>query len=221
MSSKDLFGQYPKFFAYICLMYNNMSLISIWQQLEAWDKGMFIRLNSEWTNPFFDSVFPFIRHSLFWAPLYLFIAVFIALNFGRKGLWWSLLFICTIALTDMAGTRLFKEVFQRLRPCQDPEFRSYVRLLLQQCSGHFSFVSNHAANHFGMATFVLLTFRGLFHRWMYLALAWAFFIGYAQVYVGVHYPLDVLGGAAVGVLAGVLTSWLFHKKWGYIHLESN
>ena len=49
----------------------------------------------------------------------------------------------------------------------------------------------------------------------------AFFIGYAQVYVGVHYPLDVLGGAALGVLAGVLTSWLFHKKWGYIHMESN
>ena len=95
----------------------------------------------------------------------------------------------------------------------------YVRLLLKQCSGSYSFVSNHAANHFGLATFAFFTFKGVFKKWMYLAYLWAFFIGYAQVYVGVHYPLDVLGGAVLGLLMGSATAWLFNKKWGRFKME--
>ncbi len=193
-------------------------LLSILNKLEDWDKWLFIKLNSQWTNPVFDAVLPFMRNSVIWAPLYLFLAVFIAVNFGRKGLWWFLLFICTVSLTDLIGHRVFKETIQRARPCQDPEFMMHVRLLLKNCSGKYSFVSNHAANHFGMATFAFLTFKGMFKNWMYLAYAWAFVIGYAQIYVGVHYPLDVLGGAALGMLIGSATAWMFHKKWQSINL---
>lgn len=207
------------FFAYICLMFNMVPAISILHWVDEWDKWLFLKLNSQWTNPFFDAVLPFFRNSVFWAPLYIFIAAFIALNFGRKGFWWSLLFICTIAVTDMVGARILKEIFQRPRPCQDVELMNHVRLLLKQCSGSYSFVSNHAANHFGMASFAFLTFRGIFKKWMYLAFVWAFFIAYAQVYVGVHYPLDVLGGAVLGMMAGSLTAWIFDKKWGGLKLE--
>jgi membrane-associated phospholipid phosphatase len=199
-------------------MFNMVLAISFWHKMDAWDKWLFLKLNSQWTNPFFDSLLPFFRNSVFWAPLYIFIAAFIALNYGRKGLWWALLFICTIAATDMIGARIIKEAVRRPRPCQDVEFMTYVRLLLKQCSGSYSFVSNHAANHFGMATFAFLTFRGVVKNWMYLAFAWAFFIAYAQVYVGVHYPLDVLGGALLGVGVGSLTAWLFDKKWGHFKL---
>jgi undecaprenyl-diphosphatase len=201
-------------------MYQMVLAISLWQRLDEWDKWLFIKLNSQWTNPVFDAVFPFIRNSMFWAPLYIFILAFITLNYRWKGLWWSLLFLCTVAITDMVGARVLKEGFERLRPCQDPEFMNHVRLLLKECSGSYSFVSNHAANHFGLATFALLTFRGVFRNWMYLAYVWAFIIAYAQVYVGVHYPLDVLGGAVLGTLAGVLTAWLFHKKWGSINRDN-
>jgi undecaprenyl-diphosphatase len=141
------------------------------------------------------------------------------LNFGKKGLWWSLLFICTVAVTDIIGARIIKEAFARPRPCQDPEFMDHVRLLLTRCSGSSSFVSNHAANHFGLATFSFLTFRGVFKRWMYLAFVWAFFIAYAQVYVGVHYPFDVVGGAILGIAIGSFTAWLFDKKWGQFKLD--
>jgi membrane-associated phospholipid phosphatase len=216
---KYLFGRGGQFFAYICRMFVEPLAISFWHRLDEWDKWLFVKLNSQWTNPFFDAVFPFIRNPVIWAPLYIFIAAFIGLNYGKKGLWWSLLFICTVSVTDMIGARVFKEFVQRPRPCQDPEFMNYVRLLLKQCSGSFSFVSNHAANHFGIATFSVLTFRGVFKRWMYLFYFWAFLIGYAQVYVGVHYPLDVVGGAVLGILAGSLSAWLYHKKWGNIALE--
>jgi len=188
--------------------------VSFWQTLEKWDQWLFVQLNSRFTNPVFDAVLPYLRNSLVWVPLYLFVLVFIALNYGRRGWWWSLGFICTIAIADMVGTRIFKEGIQRLRPCQDPDFLMYVRLLVRQCSGGYSFVSNHAANHFGMATYVSLTFWPVFRRWVYISYLWAFFIAYAQVYVGVHYPLDVLGGAALGTLAGLLTAWVVNNKTG-------
>lgn len=189
-------------------------LLSLWQQVERWDQWLFIQLNSRFTNPFFDAVLPYFRDSVFWAPLYLFILAFIALNYGKKGLWWSIAFLCTLAITDMVSSRVFKEAFERLRPCRDPAFSAYVRLLVKQCSGGYSFTSSHAANHFGMATFVSRTFYSTFGRWIYISYIWAFFISYAQIYVGVHYPLDVLGGAAIGVLAGLLTAWIFNKKAG-------
>jgi membrane-associated phospholipid phosphatase len=200
-------------------MFNTVLAISFWHRVDNWDKWLFVKLNSQWTNPFFDSLLPFIRNSVLWAPVYLFLAVFIAVNFGRKGLWWSLLFVCTIAITDLTGARVLKEAIHRPRPCQDVEFMNYVRLLLKHCSGSYSFVSNHAANHFGMATFSFLTFRGIFKKWMYLAYAWALFIAYAQVYVGVHYPLDVFGGAALGILVGCIVAWIFDKKWGRLKLN--
>jgi undecaprenyl-diphosphatase len=213
-----VFDRRGLFFAYICRMFNTVLAISFWHKIDAWDKWLFLKLNSQWTNPFFDAVLPFFRNSVFWAPLYIFIAAFIGLNYGRKGLWWVLLFICTIAATDMIGARIIKETVQRPRPCQDVVFMNYVRLLLKQCSGSYSFVSNHAANHFGMATFAFLTFRGVVKNWMYLAFAWAFFIAYAQIYVGVHYPLDVVGGAVLGIIVGSMTAWLFDKKWGHFKL---
>ena len=192
---------------------------SFWQQLEQWDQWLFIKINSKWTNPFFDSVLPFLRDSVFWAPLYLFILVFITLNYGKKGGWWGIAFLCTVAIADIVSSRLFKEYFERLRPCQDPLFQEYVRLLLKRCSGSYSFTSSHAANHFGIATFISVTFFPTFGRWIYLSYLWAFFISYAQIYVGVHYPLDVAGGAAIGTLAGLLTAWVFNNKWGSFTLD--
>jgi undecaprenyl-diphosphatase len=70
-----------------------------------------------------------------------------------------------------------------------------------------------------MATFAVETFKGVFKKWMYLAYVWALFIAYAQVYVGVHYPTDVLGGAVLGIITGSITAWLFDKKWERFKLE--
>ncbi|HZF63339.1 MAG TPA: phosphatase PAP2 family protein [Chitinophagaceae bacterium] len=193
---------------------------SLWQQLESVDKKLFVLFNSKLTNSFFDLVLPYFRDSVFWAPLYLFVISFIALNYGRRGLWWSIAFVCTVAIADMVSSRIFKEGFQRLRPCQDPFFLDQVRLLLKHCAGSYSFTSSHAANHFGMATFASLTLYSTFRRKIYYTYLWAFFVAYAQIYVGVHYPLDILGGAAVGVLAGLLTATVFKKHIGSFNLDN-
>jgi membrane-associated phospholipid phosphatase len=194
--------------------------VSLWRQIDEWDKWLFLKLNGEWTNPFFDFILPYFRDSVFWAPLYIFLIVFAIANYGKKGWWWSLALLGSVAVADMIGTRVFKEGVERLRPCQDPDLMPYVRLLLKRCSGSYSFVSNHAANHFAIATFLSLTFRGVAGRWVWLAYAWAFFIAYAQVYVGVHYPTDVLAGALLGVMAGLLSATIVNKKAGSFTLAN-
>jgi len=189
--------------------------LSFWQKLIQWDHQLFEKINSDWTNSFFDALMPFLRNSLNWVPLYLFLLVFILVNFKMRGLWWIILFLSTIALTDMTGTYVFKHAFERLRPCSNPDFSDHVRLLLNQCAGGYSFVSNHAANHFGMAAFFFVTFRHSLKKWAWAALIWAAFIAYAQVYVGVHYPADVLAGALLGLAFGITTGSFFNKRFGF------
>ena len=86
-----------------------------------------------------------------------------------------------------------------------------VRLLLDHCSGGFSFTSSHAANHFGLAMFLFVSLTPLFKKYTWLFFIWAGIIAYAQVYVGVHYPLDVMAGAMIGLVVGKLNSMLFKK----------
>lgn len=191
---------------------------SLGMHLVELDRKLFLKINGAWTNPVFDVVLPYFRDSVFWAPLYLFIFVFVVYNYGKKGFAWSVAFLCTVAVTDLIGTYVFKQNFERLRPCQDPFFFTQVRLLVKQCSGSYSFLSNHAANHFGLATFTVITFPQ-FKPAVYFMYLWAFLIAYAQVYVGVHYPADVLAGGLLGISAGAIVASLFHKSIGMISLD--
>jgi membrane-associated phospholipid phosphatase len=204
--NKILLTSYPTFAA----MY---LLTTFWQKIIQWDHDLFTKINSKWTNPFFDSLMPFLRNSAVWIPLYFFLLVFVILNFRTKGYWWIVFFLITVALTDMTGNYVFKYGFDRIRPCNNPDVQSHLRLLVG-CPGGFSFTSNHAANHFGMATFLFITFRHFFNNWMFLAFLWAASIGYAQVYVGVHYPSDIAGGMLLGIIYGTITGLLFNKFFG-------
>ncbi|HLG39719.1 MAG TPA: phosphatase PAP2 family protein [Chitinophagaceae bacterium] len=188
---------------------------SLWQKIEQWDQWLFIQLNSQLTNPLFDEIMPFIRKGMHWAPLYLFLGVFVLLNFKNKGWWWIVFFTCTVALTDMGGTNIFKDNFDRDRPCADFDFSMHVRLLVNCVGNGNSFISNHAANHFGMAAFFFVTFWPVLKKWALIGFLWAACIAYAQVYVGIHYPLDVLTGALFGALIGFGTGKLFNKRYQF------
>jgi undecaprenyl-diphosphatase len=200
------------FFAYICLMAGHF--LSVLQQLVEWDRWLFLMVNRQHANSFFDWILPYFRDAVFWAPLYLFLIILIGWNFGKQGWFWCLGLICTVAITDMISARLVKEYIERPRPCWDPEFFQHVRLVVRSCVHSFSFTSNHAANHFGLASFIALTLLPVFGRWVYLIFLWAFLVAYSQVYVGVHYPLDVMGGALLGLAAGLLTATIFNKRAG-------
>jgi undecaprenyl-diphosphatase len=193
--------------------------LGILQTLDRFDHWLFQKINTQWTNSSFDLVLPFIREQNFWMPLYLFVFLFVALNFKRNWWWWIILFLCTVALTDMTGTHFFKNVFLRPRPCDDPIFAPSVRLLLKDCATSYSFISNHAANHFGLAAFFFFTLKNYLGRWTWITWLWAFAISYAQVYVGIHFPLDVMAGTAVGILFGFAMAMFFNKKFGFANFD--
>lgn len=183
---------------------------AFWADILAKDRALFSMINGEWTCSLFDQIMPWIRTSNNWFPLYIVLLAFIIYKWKKNAWKWALLAAVNVTLTDQISSSIFKPFFQRLRPCVDPALMHKSRLLLEHCSGGFSFTSSHAANHFGIAIFIIMTLQPLFKNYRFLFLFWAAMIAYAQVYVGVHYPLDIIGGSCIGTLVGYLNGKLFN-----------
>jgi undecaprenyl-diphosphatase len=175
------------------------------QTLKQLDVALLKYINSTLSNPLFDAIMPWLRESWFWLPLYLFFLVFAIVNFRARSAWWIAGFIVSVSSSDIISSRVFKEVFQRIRPCRDPEVLPQIVLRLQNCSGGYSFTSSHASNHFAMAAYVFFSLAAVAPvKYRSAMFVWAAAVSYAQVYVGVHYPADVLAGALLGSLIGTI-----------------
>jgi undecaprenyl-diphosphatase len=182
--------------------------------IKQFDYHLFSEMNGEWHNSFFDVFFPFIREPMVWVPLYLFLVVFITINFKVQGWIWVLFFLVNVTLSDYVSSTLIKENFMRLRPCRDPLLADNIRFLVAYCPVSSGFTSSHTVNHFAAAMFIFTTFRKIMSaKWAVLFL-WAAVISYAQVYVGVHFPFDVFCGAIVGVILGYIPARIFNSKFG-------
>lgn len=177
------------------------------------DIRLFAYMNGRWHTAWLDMLMPLVRNPYFWTPLYFFLLVFMILNFRWKGWWWVLFFLAAFGIGDHLAASVVKPWIHRLRPCNDPVVAPYVRMLVR-CGSGFSFPSNHAVNHFAMATFMYVTMRKAFARWIGIVFLWAFIVAYAQVYVGVHYPVDITGGALLGILIGLVLAWIYNRKIG-------
>ena len=180
------------------------------ETLKQIDQQLLLLINRGLSNPFFDFLLPLMRSKYFWSPLYIFLIVYILKsNNTRKGLWTIAFLLFTFALTDFISASVIKESVQRLRPCNDPEIMGFVRSLVG-CGSGYSFVSSHAANHFGIAIFLGAYFQQ--YRWVGFSFKiWAAVIAFSQVYVGVHYPLDVFFGMLLGIGIAHLTFYLYTR----------
>jgi len=173
------------------------------------DKQIFSLINKDLVNGFFDQVLYFWRNKYTWIPLYIFIISYLLLNFKKRAYWLVFFLVMTFGLTDFVSSRVVKPLIERPRPCHDENSALGTRLLVT-CGSGYSFTSSHAANHFGIAFFLIFAFRKMNKYVPVLLGLWAFLVGYAQIYVGVHFPLDIICGALLGIGIALFT-WEMYK----------
>ncbi|QXV65071.1 phosphatase PAP2 family protein [Mucilaginibacter sp. 21P] len=178
------------------------------------DRHLFYIINHEWANPFFDTVLPVMRNAKFWIPLYVFIIGFSIWRYKKQGAVMVLFLALSAGFADFTSASIIKPAVHRLRPCRDP-YTSAAVISRVPCGTGYSFPSTHATDHFAIAIFLGIIFYKR-HKWiMPLAILWAATISFAQVYVGVHFPVDVVLGALYGSLVG----WLF--AFGFTWYQRN
>lgn len=165
------------------------------------DEQLFYFINNGWSNPVLDAIMPYWRNKYVWIPCYVALAGWLIWKFRQKGAFLLLALILTVGIADTTSSRLVKKSVQRLRPCNDPGVKDQVQLLIR-CGVGYSFTSSHATNHFAVATFLCFTLGILYRKIRWPLWLWALSIALGQVYVGVHYPLDILFGGLLGSLIG-------------------
>lgn len=172
------------------------------ESLKYWDTQLFLWLNEKHTV-FFDYVMYWASNKLLWIPLYVFFLYLLIKNYKLNSIW----ILITIGILILCADQFsvgFKNYFQRLRPCHEPGLEGLVHLVNNKCGGQFGFVSSHATNHFAIATFLSIIFKSTYKYFPILIIVWATIIAYSRIYLGVHYPGDVIGGTILGVLLGFI-----------------
>ena len=167
------------------------------------DKKVFVFLNGLGSESF-DGLWLIITKQLYWTPFFLLIFYLLFKKIGWKNLFIVIGFIAVLILVCDQTANLFKNSFQRLRPCNDPEIKDIIRVV--KSSPSFSFFSGHAANSMATAVFVFSLFRK-YYKYAFLLFLFPLIFAYSRIYLGLHFPTDILTGYAFGVAYGLL----FHK----------
>lgn len=166
------------------------------------DKQLFLYLNSI-HNTFFDYIMVYASAKCFWIPFYLILIYLIIREYKVKSMLIIAFVFLLILLSDQLSVHAFKNVFQRLRPCHTEDLKLLIHMV-NNCGGQYSFVSSHATNSFALATYI----SGLFaekYKWMgWLMFIWAALVSYSRIYLAQHFPADIIGGAILGIIIGVV-----------------
>lgn len=178
------------------------------EQLIHYDEELFLLINQASSNSFFDWLMPILRNPYTWAPLYLFLIIFLIRQYKKRGIIMLVFFISTFALSDSISSSIIKPHVMRIRPCNNIAFKEQVKLRVK-CGTGYSYPSSHATNHFALGLYLLCIFYKRWKHIIWLSLGWAASISFAQIYVGVHYPGDILAGAVLGTIIGLFTANVF------------
>lgn len=190
--------------------------------LKAADQNFFLFLNGK-HNSFFDFIMIWASDRFIWIPFYAILLIVIIRNFGPKT--WFILFLVAMMITvsDQVSSGLVKGAVKRLRPCHDPALQSQVHLVKGICGGSFGFFSSHASNSTALAIFLVLIFRKrkinpeteLQRRVIvYSLISYALLVSYSRIYLGTHYPGDVITGIAFGSLLSFIFAQIFFRYGG-------
>ena len=180
--------------------------------LLQWDSSLFLKLNGMHT-PWWDTAMLFVTRKETWLPVYLLLLFLIIREYKGKS-WFILVFLILGLVVSDQACNIIKELVQRFRPGNDPAISDLTHIVLRK-GGNYGFPSSHAAN-----TFFVMTFTGYFFRnrlSLAMLLLWALLVSYSRIYVGAHYPVDILAGW----LLGLFTGWLFFRLMLWVELKAS
>lgn len=170
------------------------------EKVIALDKELLVFLNGLGSSTY-DNLWTIITRQINWTPLFLFIFYLLYKKIGGKNFLIAIVFIALLILLCDQSANLFKDTVQRLRPCNDPEINGIIRVVEKR--GSFSFFSGHAANSMATTVFVFLLLRK-FYKHMYLLFLFPLIFAYSRIYLGLHFPIDILTGYFFGATFGIL-----------------
>ncbi|HRE50546.1 MAG TPA: phosphatase PAP2 family protein [Flavitalea sp.] len=188
-----------------------MLLLNLPGWLDKTDREVFSFIHASASSPYLDWLMMAMRNPPIWIPLYAFMLYWIIRKHKQFAWPFILLSLVGFAITDFVSASILKPFFARPRPCYDPELTAILRNLIG-CGGRYGLPSSHASNHFGLAAFWFLAVSHISGKKWYWLWIWAILICYAQVYVGKHYPFDIIVGAGLGITVGCLMGFLF-RRW--------
>ena len=175
------------------------------------DTDLFLYLNGLGSKTY-DGLWLMITKQIYWLPLFLLLLYLIYKKIGRKQTLILLLFVAILLTITDQTTNLFKYGFQRLRPCNNPDIKSIIRIV--KSSDSFSFFSGHAANTMAAATFLFINFRKKY-TYFWLIFLWPLLFAYSRIYLGLHYPIDILSG----YLCGITFGFLMNKAYQFTQIK--
>ncbi|HEX2394581.1 MAG TPA: phosphatase PAP2 family protein [Bacteroidales bacterium] len=171
------------------------------------DEQLFLALNGQ-VSPFIDQLMFFISEKYVWIPFYIILLAFIIRKYHWKTIWIVIGAILLITLTDQLSNVL-KDGVKRFRPCKDLEIGHLVHIVNNYCRSSYGFVSGHAANSMALAVLISLLFR---NKWVTFGMVlWAVIVSYSRVYLGVHFPGDVMGGWLVGLIFSFMIYYILRR----------
>ena len=178
-----------------------------------YDHKLFLWLNNL-GNESFDWFWMLMTNKLFNFFVYSIALIYLLKKTDIKSLISMILFLSILILISDQTSNLFKNFFERLRPCYDEQISSYMRLVKDSCGGLYSFFSAHASNSFSLASFFFFVYYKIIQRKIILFFVLAFLVSYSRVYIGVHYPLDIITGSVFGFVSGFILFkfWIFSLK---------
>ena len=172
------------------------------------DKQAMIFLNNLGSSTF-DPFWILVSEKWFWIPLYVIFLYFLYKNFNKKSLFYILLFVALGITASDQIANIFKFGFERLRPCHDPSLEGLLREV--KCGGKFGFYSAHSSNSFFVATYLTILLGKKIKQLPYFLFVWAATVAYSRVYLGMHFPGDIIVGAIMGILLALFFGTLAKK----------